>query len=169
MQQKIEIKIANVYEEKQKEQKEQKEEEKNEIVIIWNQYILDYYCKGRRCQCAVAVYGNMVIATEIPSNARCGGYSITNSAEYAARTACKRFGIAAKDLVWIEHYVLNNKTRKQMCKTSVDHQEENHTLDHVTFKITEMGNISLSAEPTWKKITGDGLIQLIADCTDDDE
>lgn len=77
---------------------------------------------GHPAHCYILRKGNKIIATEAPDNE---GTSITNMAEEIADQVCVHFGIALKDLIWIEHYA----------RQSYRSDDIPETFDLVEFKI----------------------------------
>jgi hypothetical protein len=140
----------------QKKQPTKKVED--QLVVTFDEHILTYYHGRQICQCAVTVYGNLVIATEINQNP---GTSITNSAEYAAAAACQRFGIEPRNLIWIEHYVTDTKARRLMKKREMAHNARQHSLDFVRFHTDADGKIDTNATPVWNRIHETQLVETI--------
>lgn len=109
-----------------------------------------YY--GCESHCTLAIYGNLVIATEADDNE---GTSITNMAEHLATRVCHQFQIDPLKLVWIEHYPeRGGEWRSTPIKES---------WDFVTFQQIAESNDGAPRclKPKWNPITPDKVQKLI--------
>jgi len=144
--------------EQEQQEQEQEQENKDEIVLTWNEHILEYDYKGRLCMCYATVYGNLVIVTEMDYAEGC---DLIKTAEYAAAAACDKFNIRPKELIWVEHYVLDESIMQKMRQQEIVHNDEKHYLLYVRFRMTRDEKFIMDSIPVWESIDENQMVQIV--------